>query len=593
MRSRTKVFIATVLCGAGVLSAASMAGAQTTIRIMPADGAVFAVGQRFDIRVEATGANDLPPRGLVVTINGADVTARNVLDPGIGGERGAGGAGATSPTLPAEHRAAAAAPDTTNFLLRDYAVDAPGPVVVRARTDDGATAEARLAAEAWASSGAASGPRAKNIILLVGDGMGIAHRTAARLVSRGLHNGKAAGRLAMDTLDVTGLVMTASLNSAITDSSPGMSSYATGQKANNNQEGVLPDNTADVFDNPRVEYLGALLRRTRGPGFHVGIVSTADLTDSTPAANAVHTAHRFASPGIAAQFFDERQRNGVTVLLGGGARHFTKRADGRRLDDEFAAAGYRTLTTRQDLRALMAVEAEPPAALLGLFHPANLPVAFDKVGAGRYSRELEQPANAAYRDVPMLDEMAALAIRSLSAHAPDGFYLMIEGASIDKRAHAADAERTIWDVIEFDQAVRVALEFAAVTNGDADPGMTRWSLSRRITRPAAWPSLVWATSATRRKSSVGPCATMQPFSGSSRISSSSCSRTTWWMRRDFRSSPIRRARCCSAGLPRPIGMRTGCRIVSSRRRPSSIQAAPEAWPMRIATVTTRRVTTRR
>ncbi|ODS52633.1 MAG: hypothetical protein ABS36_16420 [Acidobacteria bacterium SCN 69-37] len=470
MRSRTKVFIATVLCGAGVLSAASMAGAQTTIRIMPADGAVFAVGQRFDIRVEATGANDLPPRGLVVTINGADVTARNVLDPGIGGERGAGGAGATSPTLPAEHRAAAAAPDTTNFLLRDYAVDAPGPVVVRARTDDGATAEARLAAEAWASSGTASGPRAKNIILLVGDGMGIAHRTAARLVSRGLHNGKAAGRLAMDTLDVTGLVMTASLNSAITDSSPGMSSYATGQKANNNQEGVLPDNTADVFDNPRVEYLGALLRRTRGPGFHVGIVSTADLTDSTPAANAVHTAHRFASPGIAAQFFDERQRNGVTVLLGGGARHFTKRADGRRLDDEFAAAGYRTLTTRQDLRALMAVEAEPPAALLGLFHPANLPVAFDKVGAGRYSRELEQPANAAYRDVPMLDEMAALAIRSLSAHAPDGFYLMIEGASIDKRAHAADAERTIWDVIEFDQAVRVALEFAAVTNGDADPG---------------------------------------------------------------------------------------------------------------------------
>jgi len=88
----------------------------------------------------------------------------------------------------------------------------------------------------------------------------------------------------MDTLDVTGLVMTASLNSAITDSSPGMASYATGQKGNNNQQGVFPDNTADAFDNPRVEYIGELMRRTRGDGFNVGIVTTADVTDSTPAA---------------------------------------------------------------------------------------------------------------------------------------------------------------------------------------------------------------------------------------------------------------------------------------------------------------------
>ena len=101
--------------------------------------------------------------------------------------------------------------------------------------------------------------------------------------------------------------MTASLNSVITDSSPGMSAYVTGQKSNNNQEGVFPDNTPDAFDNPRVEYLGELLRRTRGPGFNVGIVTTADVTDSTPAANAVHTSDRYAGAGIAAQFFDERE----------------------------------------------------------------------------------------------------------------------------------------------------------------------------------------------------------------------------------------------------------------------------------------------
>ena len=152
--------------------------------------------------------------------------------------------------------------------------------------------------------------------------MSVAHRTAARIVSKGLKNGKAAGHLAMDTLDVTGLVMTSSLNAVITDSSPGMSSYVTGQKGANNQEGVYPDNTADAFDNPRVEYIGELLRRTRGPGFNVGIVTTADVTDSTPAANAAHTSDRFAAAGIAAQFFDERASNGISVLMGGGARHF-------------------------------------------------------------------------------------------------------------------------------------------------------------------------------------------------------------------------------------------------------------------------------
>ena len=96
-------------------------------------------------------------------------------------------------------------------------------------------------------------------------------------------------------------------------------------------------------------------------------------------------------------------------------------------------------------------------------------VAFDKVGASRYSEELAQPRYADLRDQPMLDEMARVAIDTLAASSPEGFYLMIEGASIDKRAHAADSERTIWDTIEFDHAVAVALEFAQATNSDRDP----------------------------------------------------------------------------------------------------------------------------
>jgi alkaline phosphatase len=455
-----------------VCATAGTAEAATQLRIMPPDGAVFAAGQRFDIRVEASSSTDDPPRGLVVLIDGQDITAKNLLEPGVNGERGAGGTGASGPDVPAADRVAPAYRHTTNFVLRHYSVKTAGTVVIEARTADGASARSRLTVEEW-SGGASRMPRARNIILLLGDGMGAAHRTAARIVSRGLINGKAAGRLAMDTMPVTGMVMTSSLNSAVTDSSPGMAAYSTGQKNNNNQEGVFPDNTPDAFDNPRMEYIGELLRRTRGPGFNVGIVTTADLTDSTPAANAVHTSDRNAGAGIAAQFFDAREANGVAVLLGGGGRYFMpstaggERMDPRRLREEFVQAGYTLVTSGAGVKG--AIAGTPPRRLLGLFAPAHMPVAFDKVGKGRYSDELARSANEAVRDAPMLEDMARLALHALSAHSPAGFYLMIEGASIDKRAHAADAERMIWDVIEFDRAVQVALEFAARTNGDADP----------------------------------------------------------------------------------------------------------------------------
>lgn len=453
-----------------LLTPAWVAEAQTHIRIMPPDGAILTAGQRIDIRVEATAEGGAPPRGLTVRINGLDVTTRNILDPGVGGERGAGGTGATATALLPRHRTGAAPPQTTNFLMRDYTAATPGALVIEAATADGAQATVRLPVEV---SGGEGTRRARNIILLLGDGMGAAHRTAARIVSRGMSNGRVSGRLAMDNMEVTGMVMTAALNSVITDSSPGMSAYATGQKGNNNQSGVFPDNTRDAFDNPRVEYIGELLRRTRGAGFNVGIVTTADVTDSTPAGNAVHTQDRDAAAAIAAQFFDERETNAVSVLLGGGGRHFMPknaggtRTDTRRLAEEFEQAGYTRVANGSDVERLLS-EGKPAARLLGLFHPSHLPVAFDKVGAGRYSQELALPANAAYRDTPMLEDMTRLAIASLSASSPDGFYLMVEGASIDKRSHAADAERTIWDTIEFDRAVQVALDFARRTNTDDD-----------------------------------------------------------------------------------------------------------------------------
>ena len=437
---------------------AQFVSAETRIRIMPANRSTFAVGQLFDVRVEATGIPGGPaPRGLHVFIDRFDVSGKNILEPGTDGERGAGGTGATQLSLPAHQRAENAPAHTTNFLIRDFSFKRSGIHVIKAVTEDGSQTSVEVEALQW--EGKSSAPRAQNIILLLGDGMGVAHRTAARIVMRGYADGRPNGLLAMDTMPFTAQIMTASLNSLITDSAPGTSSYTTGNKSNNNQEGVFPDNTPDYFDNPRVEYIGEFLRRIRGEGFHLGVVTTSDVTDATPAANAVHTSRREAYDRIADRFFDERMLSGISVLMGGGSSRF-ERQD-RNLTNDFRKAGFVLLRNGKELQAQLEAP-QPPRALLGLFSPVHMPVAFDKVGAGRYSGLLPEEK----RDVPMLEDMARLAIRSLSTNSPQGFYLMIEGASIDKQAHAADAERTIWDTIEFDRAVQVALDFAARTNTD-------------------------------------------------------------------------------------------------------------------------------
>lgn len=469
-----------VLFALGTTGAGS-ASAQTTLRILPGEGTVVALGQRFDIRVEATGADPAgaAPRGLRVEIDDRDVTSLNILDPGVGREAGAGGTGSTRPEVPEHLRASPAPSHTSNFLLRERSFEVAGRHTITARTADGAEATVTVMVEAWQGSEptrdpASRLPRVRNVILLLGDGMGIASRTAARVLSRGLSGGKANGLLAMDRMEATGLVMTSSLNSVITDSAPGMSALSTGSKGNNNQVGVYPDNTIqDPFDNPRIEYIGEFLRRLRGEGFNVGIVTTADVADATPAGNAVHSANRSALPQIARLYLAERETNAVSVLMGGGSRHFTRPApEGSphaTLLESFVAAGYQHISTASEVTALMSGDAAPPEHLLGLFHPTHMNVAFDKRGQGRYSEELADRSYDALRDQPMLDELTRLALASLSAHSPEGFYLMVEGASIDKQAHAADAERAIWETIEFDRAVAVALEFAERTNKDDDP----------------------------------------------------------------------------------------------------------------------------
>jgi alkaline phosphatase len=434
----------------------------SVVRIMPPDGSAFLINQRFDIRAEAPLGSSGP---IHIALDGRDISDWNNRNRLTGDQL-------KDDSYQPQNGAA-------TFLSRDWSFPDAGRHTLRATANGASPGEVSFEIIAW--QGDTKGVR--NVILLIGDGMGVAHRTAARIVSRGMTEGRYRnGMLEMDQMRATGLVTTSSLSAMVTDSSPGASCYSTGNKAANNQEGVFPDNTDDealkdtdpesnrFFDNPRVENISEYLHRTRN--INVGLVTTADVTDATPAAFAVHTSNRNASTRIADDYFDRRQKIGLTVLMGGGRQWFVPKEgskDGRRgtptntkvntardLVAEFRSAGFTFADSAESLRA---VSASRPQRLLGLFADRTMPTVFDKLGHGA------KPVT----NVPMLDDMARAAIDSLSSSSPHGFFLMIEGASIDKQAHAEDSDRAIWETIEFDRAVGIAKRFAEQTNSDATP----------------------------------------------------------------------------------------------------------------------------
>ena len=384
--------------------------------------------------------------------------------------------------------------NATLASVRAVSVDKPGvhQLTVTATQSDGQTVTATGNFEIVPLVPGAQ--KVKNIIILLGDGMGAAQRTAARIVAGGYAQGKVITPLAMDTFPVTGMVKTASLNSVVTDSAPGMTAYVSGNKNNNNEEGVFPDDTTDPFDNPRIEYLSEYLHRTQGKA--LGLVTTADVFDATPAGNAVHTSSRGAGTGIVDQYLDDRKLTGLSVLMGGGRKWFMPSttpgsARGDRTDYAFSATDAHTadivkrwgaapgqmdkdrdlladfqsagFTYASDKTSMDAIDGGKTDRLLGLFAHSNMNVALDKMD-GRRNKARGVTGRVVddygFPDQPMLDEMAAKALRVLERD-KKGFVLMIEGASIDKQAHNMDTERWMLDTLEFDRAIALAKAFAA------------------------------------------------------------------------------------------------------------------------------------
>ncbi|MDH2911993.1 alkaline phosphatase [Kosakonia cowanii] len=315
---------------------------------------------------------------------------------------------------------------------------------------------------------------AKNIILLIGDGMGDSEITAARNYAEGA-GGFFKG---IDALPLTGQYTHYSLDKKsgkpdyVTDSAASATAWSTGVKTYNGALGV------DIHDKDHM----TILEMAKAAGLATGDVSTAELQDATPAALISHVISRrcygptVTSEKCALNALEKGGKGSITeqllnarpdVTLGGGAKTFSETAtagewQGKTLREQAQARGYQLVNDAASLAAISTANQDKP--LLGLFADGNMPVRWEGPKASLHGN-LDKPAvtctpNPKRTDsVPTLAAMTEKAIELLSKN-EKGFFLQVEGASIDKQDHAANPCGQIGETVDLDEAVQKALEFA-------------------------------------------------------------------------------------------------------------------------------------
>ncbi|SDT82451.1 alkaline phosphatase/streptomycin-6-phosphatase [Streptomyces sp. TLI_053] len=348
--------------------------------------------------------------------------------------------------------------------LRRIAAVAAGALVVAA---------AAAAAPAGAEESARNRP-ATGVILLIGDGMGDSEITLARNYTVG-----AAGRLQLDRFPATGVYTTYAVDSGgrpeyVTDSAASASAWATGRKTVNGRISKTPDT-----DRP----LPTVLELARRAGLATGSVTTAELTDATPAALTAHVGDRscqgpadmadcpadLRAAGGGGSIAEQTVALDVDVLLGGGRERFDQVVtdgpdQGLTVAQVARRRGHQVVTDAAGLRGV-----DPGRPVLGLFAPGAVPVEWTGKPAvlGGTAPQRCVPSNPE-RPVgtPSLAAQTARALELLTARRPDrkdgkGFFLQVEGASVDKQGHEADPCGQIGETVAFDRAVAVARDYAA------------------------------------------------------------------------------------------------------------------------------------
>ncbi|WP_342362517.1 alkaline phosphatase [Terrarubrum flagellatum] len=402
---------------------AAIPGAVNAQTIYPLDRATMLAGAKFDMKVELPA---VVARGdVTVTINGED--AEKALGKSFTFMEKEDGGSASS------------------LIVRDVSLAKAGDYKIEVKAGDkGKTVN-------WSVYGTPAPRVAKNVIFLLGDGMSVAHRTAARIMSKGNREGKAVGRLNMDDLPAMAFIGTSSTDAIAADSANTMSAYMTGHKSAVNAIGVYASRAKNSLDHPKQETIAEIIRRNTR--MSIGIVSGAELQDATPAAVVGHTRRRADKAELMADLFNVKPE----VILGGGSAYFLpqKTPGSKRKDDidyfaKFKDEGYALATTADEMTK--AARENNSGKLLGVFHPGNMDVTLDRL-------LLKKGTVPKFPNQPGTVEMMQAALSVLSRN-QDGFFLMVEGASIDKMSHPLDWERSVFEMIEFDKAVGVAREFA-------------------------------------------------------------------------------------------------------------------------------------
>ncbi|MMZ45899.1 Alkaline phosphatase 4 precursor [compost metagenome] len=271
----------------------------------------------------------------------------------------------------------------------------------------------------------------KNVIILIPDGMANDATALARWYK--------GSSLTLDSM-ASGMVRTHSADAPIADSAPAGTAFATGHKSHTGYVGVLPDEATMPGQQPIAggdakKPVASILEASKLAGKSTGIIATSEIMHATPADFTAHYPDRKNYDALSMQ----QAYNGVDVVLGGGGKFLEAagRKDGQDLVAQIKDQGYDFVTTPEGLKK------STSSKLWGSFSPEALAYNLDRDA----SKE------------PSLAEMTSKAIDVLSKN-DKGFFLMVEGSKVDWAAHANDPTGIISDVLSFDDAVKVAVDYA-------------------------------------------------------------------------------------------------------------------------------------
>ena len=254
----------------------------------------------------------------------------------------------------------------------------------------------------------------KNIIFMVGDGMGLSQITAGYYANH--------QKLSLQRLKRIGLMTTHSKTSILTDSAAGATAFATGKKTRNGMVSMSPDTVA----------MPTILEYAEAQKLSTGVVVTSTVTHATPASFYGHQPNRNSvNERLIAQLYDAD----LEVAIGGGKKYLSNRVDGRDMEAEFLAKGYSMIDSIDE------AEGHDYNKLLALVTPA-------------------QPKGIIEgRDSTFLPRATEKGIQVLN-HNPNGFFLLVEGSQIDWGGHSNDSEYLIKEMIEFNATIEKVLDFA-------------------------------------------------------------------------------------------------------------------------------------